>query len=64
MNRSVLLLLAVLIDHSQAFAVFSQTGRSTETSLNIFGGFGDAFKNDDKLAPRKDEGLTGVSFTL
>ena len=64
MTRAVFLLLVLLIDSSHAFAVFPQTGRLSETSLHIFGGFGDAFKNDDKLAPRKNEGLTGVSFTL
>jgi hypothetical protein len=64
MTRSLLILLVILIDSSAAFAVFSQTGRVSETSLKIFGGLGDAFKNDDKLAPRKNEGLTGVSCCL
>ncbi|KAI2513469.1 hypothetical protein MHU86_943 [Fragilaria crotonensis] len=59
MTRSLLILLVILIDSSAAFAVFPQTGRLSETSLKIFGGLGDAFKNDDKLAPRKNEGLTG-----
>ena len=62
MTRCVVLFLVSLVASSTAFTVFPQTGRLSETSLNIFGGLSDAFKNDDKLAPRKNEGLSGVRY--
>lgn len=62
MTRVAFLFLVSLVASSTAFTVSPQAGRSSVTSLNIFGGLSDAFKNDDKLAPRKNEGLSGVRY--
>jgi len=35
--------------------------RKIDSKLHIFGGLGDAFKNDDSLGERKNDGLSGVS---
>jgi len=59
MNRFVFLLLSCLVASSNAFSVLPSVQNPSQTSLNLFGGLGDAFKNDDKLGERKNEGLKG-----
>lgn len=65
MSRFSVLLLACLIASANAFSILPSVhtaGRVSETSLDLFGGLGDAFKNDDKLGARQNEGLKGVSI--
>lgn len=70
MRSSFLIALIVFVSLSHCIVVaFVQLSSSsppllsTTTSLNIFGGFGDAFKNDDSLGKAKDAGLsTGPKY--
>ena len=55
---SVLVALLALASGCNAFSVQSPSRPST-TSLNLFGGLADAFKNDDTLSKPKNAGLSG-----
>ena len=54
------LLLALLLAHTSAFAIVSSGKPSSTTSgLHLFGGLKGAFSNDDSLGKREDPGIKG-----
>lgn len=55
---SIILAFVALASGAQAFTVAPAPLTTTSTSLGLFGGLTDAFKNDDSLAPAKNAGLS------
>jgi hypothetical protein len=64
MFRFLHLLLIALVPSLTAFTVLhNANSKASFSTLHLFSGLSDAFKNDDKLSPRKNEGLTGVRIS-
>jgi hypothetical protein len=53
------MLVLLLVHPTRAFLVPTTTKTTSNTALYFFGGFKDAFKNDESLGKAKDPGLSG-----